>query len=121
MNKSFDVNKIIQNSLKVKSPKKRVTGPHKVLIVSPKEYWVIVALGYDNSPCFGLRWFNTKKGYPNTFGYKTWIILPQNISLSIIQTFPFNGNEKLKLKKYLAEEIAGADLSDITTLVIDEV
>ena len=34
----YVINQIINTSLKVKSPKKRITGPYKVVAVYSKEY-----------------------------------------------------------------------------------
>lgn len=118
---ALEINQIINSSLKVKSPKKRITGPYKVIAVSPKECWIIVALDYDNNPCFGLRWFNTKRGYPNSFGYKTWIILPKKISTSIIKHFKFDTETKVKLQKFIDGDISGDVIKNIKELVIDEV
>lgn len=118
-----NVETIINELLEVKSPIEKVEGPYKVIVIYPNDYWGIAALKFDGKQCFGIRWFDTSLGTPNSFGKKTWFILPDVVANGIIDTFSFNAQTKLKLRKFLAneDEIDGSDLSDITTLVIDEV
>ena len=66
----------------------------------------------------GLRWFNTKKGYPNSFGHKTWIILPYIISKSIIEHFEFDTETKVKLQKFIDGDISGNNFKSIKEFVI---
>lgn len=118
-----NVETIINELLEVKSPIEKVEGPYKVIVIYPNDYWGIAALKFDGKQCFGIRWFDTSLGTPNSFAKKTWFILPDVVANGIIDTFSFNAQTKLKLRKFLAneDEIDGSDLSDITTLVIDEV
>ena len=121
MNDDIEIN--IAQLLDVKSPIEKIDGPYKVIIIYPNDCWGIAALKFDGKQCFGIRWFDTTLGTPNSFGKKTWFILPDMVANGIIDTFSFNAQTKLKLRKFLAnkDETDGPDLSDIPTLVIDEV
>ena len=117
-----NVETIINELLEVKSPIEKVEGPYKVIVIYPNNCWGIAALKFDGKQCFGIRWFDTNLGTPNSHGKKAWFILPDMVANGIIDTFSFNASVKVKLRKFLAgEEIDSLHLSDITTLVIDEV
>ena len=117
-----DIETKIKELLEVKSPIDKIDGPYKVIVIYLNEYWGIAALKFDGKPCFGIRWFDTSLGTPNSHGKKAWFILPDIVANGIIDTFSFNASVKVKLRKFLAgEEIDSLHLSDITTLVIGEV
>lgn len=73
--------------LKIKSPQNKVGGPYAVLYKDQNEGWAAVALTWRKEPRIGIRWFWPPKGNPTSHGVQTWFIVPQSLSIHILQSF----------------------------------
>lgn len=96
---------MLENSkiLSVNSPRTNVKGPYSVLYKT--DYWAIVALKYDNSPCLGIRWFDEDgKGNPTSHGIPTWFVIPEELCGSLISSLPLRNDVRSKTIKFLDGE-----------------
>lgn len=93
--------------LKLKSPKTSVGGPYVVVFKNIEERWAIVALDWDNEPRLGIRWFRGGGGNPFSSANPTWLIIPSELTNSILNGLPLNYDFRKSLEKYLSGEIEG--------------
>ena len=86
----------------VNSPKGRVGGPYA--IIHKTQYWALVAMGYNNKPRLGIRWFVGGIGTPSSRGNKTWFVLPEEVYMGILNTLPLMLRQRQVLNEFLCEE-----------------
>ena len=68
------------NPYLVKSPKNKVNEIYKVF---PEKYFSLAVLKYGEQTRIGIRWDgeDNELGYPHSYGYPTWFILPKNVGI----------------------------------------
>ena len=93
--------------LKINSPKDRVAGPYVVVHKDINKRWAIVALVWDTKPCLGIRWFHGKNGNPSSRNYPTWLIIPDDLTVSILNGLQIKVEFRKLIDKFLHEEIEG--------------
>lgn len=74
--------------LTIKSPEKRLYGPHAVIFTHAQERWAIAALHWEKKPSLGIRWFWDPKGNPTSRGHRTWFIIPSALNHAILSELP---------------------------------
>lgn len=74
--------------LTINSPRNMIKGPYYVVYKNEEERWVIVFLRWDNKPRLGIRWFYGGEGTPSVRGYATWLIIPNELTESILNGLP---------------------------------
>ena len=74
--------------LTINSPRNMIKGPYYVVYKNEEERWVIVFLRWDNKPRLGIRWFYGNEGTPSVRGYATWLIIPNELTESILNGLP---------------------------------
>lgn len=65
---------------------------------------------WDEMPALGIRWFWDTNGMPNGHGYSTWFVVPDVISLSILNGLPIGTALKVKVQDFLAGKIKAEEL-----------
>ncbi|MDR1933140.1 MAG: hypothetical protein LBQ57_10015 [Spirochaetales bacterium] len=99
------------NILKINSPRDHVGGPFSVVYKSLNARWAIVALAWDGQPMLGLRYFWGTAGNPcGTWATSTWLVIPPEITLPILNGLPLAPGYRNKLEKFLNKEIPGEEL-----------
>lgn len=98
------------NILALKSPKKSVGGPYKVIYKNIEERWAIVAMEWDGNPCLGMRWFWGGGGNPFSNANPIWLVIPDSLSNSILNGLPLNFKFYSKVNDFLAGKIPGYDI-----------
>ena len=96
--------------LKINSPQKSVGGPYTIVHKDIDERYVIVALGWNNDPALGIRWFWDAAGNPISRGYPTWFIIPSGLYDSILKDLPIKYKLRRKIDEFLQGKISGNEL-----------
>ena len=96
--------------LEIKSPKNMVGGPYVVIYKDIKERWAIVAMDWDGKRRLGIRWFYGNKGYPNSRGNATWLVIPPNLTEIILAGLQLEHKFSGKIDEYLTGNITGEEL-----------
>lgn len=73
------------NVRRIKFPKKKNGGVEKILQLNYEDRWALVLMLWEGKYRLATRWFWTPIGVPNSRGYPTWHILPEELSLHIIR------------------------------------
>ena len=97
--------------LEIKSPKDRVRGPYVVVFKNLAERWAIVAMDWEGEPRLGIRWFWGNGGNPFSSAHPTWLVIPPELSKSILLGLPLAHKFSDRLEEYLTGKISGEALS----------
>lgn len=87
--------------LAIDSPGANVGGPYVVVTKSIAERWAIVAMRWDNASCLGIRWFWANNGYPHSFNWGTWLVIPTSLSNIVRPGLPLENQYHLMLEGFL--------------------
>lgn len=96
--------------LSINSPQNRLKGPWFVVYKNVIKRWAIVVMHWEGNPCLGIRWFWRSQGTPSVRSYGTWLVVPDEISNTILTKLPISTSIREKtldiLKgKYTIEEL----------------
>ncbi len=97
--------------LEINSPKKMVGGPHVVVFKELEGRWAIVAMDWTGEPRLGIRWFWGDSGNPSSRRYPTWLVIPPELSKSILFGLPLAHKFSGRLEEYLTGKISGEALA----------
>ena len=97
--------------LEINSPKDEVGGPYVVVFKELEGRWAIVAMNWDGEPRLGIRWFWGSSGNPLSSGHPTWLVIPPELSKSILFGLPLAHKFSDTLEEYLTGKISGEKLS----------
>ena len=98
--------------LKICSPKASVGGPYVVVFKNITERWAIVALDWDKQPRLGIRWFWGNGGNPFSSANPTWLVIPSDLTNSILNGLPLDYEFRKKLDRFLSKEIDGEMITE---------
>ena len=73
-----------ENAEKMIFPKQHVGKVKKVLCVDESDRWVLAVLPWDGRYKLATRWFWSRIGDPNSRGYPTWHVLPDEFSKPLL-------------------------------------
>ena len=110
---NFDMTKNT-NILKINSPKNRVSGPFVLVYKNIKSRWALVAFSWDKKPQLGLRWFWDNAGMPISRGHSTWLVVPQELTTTILNGLPLNAAFRAKIDDFLSGKISGLELKGMS-------
>ena len=96
--------------LSINSPQVFVGGPYAVVYKNIAERWVIVAMNWDKKPGLAIRWFWGNGGNPFSSAHPTWLVLPSELTVSILNGLPLNFNFRKNLDLYLSGQLPGTGL-----------
>jgi len=97
--------------LRIRSPKSSVGGPYAVVYKHLEERWVIVAMDWEGKPGLGIRWFWGNGGNPFSSAHPTWLVIPSELCMAILNGLPLDLTFRRRLEGYLGGEVDGESLS----------
>lgn len=97
--------------LGINSPRDRVGGPYVVVFKNVEDRWAIVAMDWEGEPRLGIRWFWGNGGNPFSSAHPTWLVIPPELSKSILFGLPLAHKFSDRLEEYLTGKISGEALS----------
>jgi len=98
--------------LAINSPESRVNGPYLVVHKDAKQRYALVALDWDKQPRVGIRWFWDAVGNPQSTGYPTWTVLPNDLYRKLHGGFSLSAKNARLVEKFLAGKMTGEQLRD---------
>lgn len=104
-----------EKMLRVDSPHKRLEGPYAIVYRSnPNEgRWAIVAYNWDKEPVLGMRWFNDVSGYPTTEDWGSWLVIPDQLYVNVLDGLPIGHKLRVNIDKFLAGDLKGEKLKGL--------
>lgn len=96
--------------LSINSPESMVGGPYLVIHKDAEQGYALVALNWNEEPKIGIRWFGGDVGNPQSSGYPTWTILPEDLYRALHNRFPLNTKHAYHVDKFFISEITGEQL-----------
>jgi hypothetical protein len=96
--------------LKINSPRNTVGGPYLVVYKNIESRWVLSALKWDNKPRLGMRWFWGNAGMPASRGHSTWLVVPTELTTSILNGLPLDAKFRGRIDDFLNGKIDGKTL-----------
>jgi hypothetical protein len=85
-----------ENCKNIIFPKQKIGAIKKIIKIDEKNRWALAFILWDNKHKLVTRWFWSRIGDPNSRGYPTWHILPDELAIPIL--------DDLKSKGELGEE-----------------
>ena len=96
--------------LKINSPKCSVGGPYKVVYKNINERWVIIAFDWEKQPRLGIRWFWGNGGNPFSSAHATWLVIPTELNIAILNGLPLDTKFRNRIELFLNGSISGKDI-----------
>jgi hypothetical protein len=96
--------------LKINSPKNKVRGPYAVVYKNTTSKWALCALHWENKLQLGIRYFWGKAGMPVSRWHSTWLVVPTELTTTILNGLPLDAKFRSKIDDFLSGKIDGKDL-----------
>jgi len=98
--------------LSINSPESMVGGPYLVMHKNPEQRYALVALDWNGEPKIGIRWFWESVGNPQSSGFPTWTILPDDLYRTLHNHFPLDAKNACHVNKFIVGDMTGEQLRD---------
>ncbi len=72
------------NAKQVISPKHHVGSVKKILCIDEDDRWALAVISWDGHDRLATRWFWSRIGDPNSRGYPTWHVLPDEFAKPLL-------------------------------------
>jgi hypothetical protein len=96
-----------------------ITGPYIVVGKDITARWAVAALGFNDEPCLGIRWFTNEHGAPSSRGNPVWFIIPRELSQAILDAMSLDVSFIGIIRDFLsdgASKLTGEELAVIGAL-----
>ena len=87
--------------------KVKAKGKSPLKVVYQKEEgghcWAIVLLEWCGNYRLGMRWFYSKVGLPQSSGRPVWLIIPDELCITILNGLPLKPEDRKEIESYLSK------------------
>lgn len=98
--------------LQINSPQSKVKGPWLVVHKDVSDRWAIVLMKWEKEFCLGIRWFYGGQGTPSVRGYATWLVVPNQLAVAILDKLPLTPKIRKKIDDVLQGKYTVAQLDE---------
>lgn len=93
------------NAEKIEFPRQKIGSIKKILHIDTIDRWAVSFLLWENKHRLATRWFWSRIGDPNSRGYPTWHILPDELAKPILNDLLNNNKISKKDFDYCIEKL----------------
>ena len=94
-----------ENAMRMEFPRQKIGAVKKIVHVDEVERWALSLLLWDNKHRLATRWFWSRIGDPNSRGYPTWHILPDELAKPILTDLWEKGTIDEEMRSYCISRI----------------